>query len=102
MLDTDYIRQCLDENAQNRVQLTEGLRAIGVKCDESHTNFVLARFDSPKIAKGCNTALNAEGLIVRPVASYNLPRALRITIGTMEDCARVLHCIKSFIASQNA
>ncbi len=102
MLDTDFTRQCLDQNAQDRAHLTEGLRAIGVECDDSYTNFVLARFDSPEIAKACNAALNVDGLIVRPVASYKLPQALRITIGTTEDCARVLRCITSFMASQNA
>lgn len=102
MLDTDYTRRCLDENAQNRTHLIQGLRAIGVACDESHTNFVLARFENSEVAAACNTALNAEGLIVRPVASYNLPEALRITIGTTEDCARVLRCITSFMAGQTA
>ena len=96
------MHRTLDQNAQDRAHLTEGLRAIGVECDDSYTNFVLARFDSPEIAKSCNAALNADGLIVRPVASYKLPHALRITIGKTEDCARVLRCITSFMASQNA
>ncbi len=98
MRDTDYIDACLVENAAQRAVLIEGLRAAGVACDGSHANFVLARFADEKTAMGCNAALNENGIIVRPVGSYNLPEALRITVGTSEDCARILRVVAEFIA----
>lgn len=97
-LDTDYIDACLSENAVQRATLIDGLRAAGVTCDDSHANFVLARFADQETAMACNSALNDNGLIVRPVGSYKLPEALRITVGTVDDCARILSVVQDFMA----
>jgi histidinol-phosphate aminotransferase len=42
-------------------------------------------------------ALLREGIIVRPLANYNLPHHLRITIGTMEQNTRCLSALDTII-----
>ncbi len=42
--DRDFVAMCRHENATWRRWLTDSLRQTGVQCDESHANFVLARF----------------------------------------------------------
>jgi histidinol-phosphate aminotransferase len=37
-----------------------------------------------------------QGLIVRRVAGYNLPNALRITVGDEDACRRVVAAITAF------
>ena len=94
--DRDFVARCQSENARLRTFLRNALVQMGIGCDESHANFVLARFDSAEEAKACDAALKSEGIIVRPVASYQLPEALRITVGDEDACRRVIDVIARF------
>jgi len=94
--DREHMERCRTENARLRAWLTEALNEIGVACDQSHANFVLARFADPDEAAACDAHLRAQGLIVRRVGSYKLPHCLRITVGDEPSCRRVLHAIAQF------
>ena len=96
MLDQAYTAHCQAENARCRDRLIADLGAIGVPCDPSHANFILARFASEAEANACDDALRADGILVRRVAGYKLPECLRITVGDDAGCARVLAAIKAF------
>ena len=87
--DRAHVDRSRSANAQGRDWLTAALRAAGVAVDDSFGNFVLARFASPAVAAAMDEALKSDGLIVRRVDGYGLPEALRITIGTMDDCRRI-------------
>jgi histidinol-phosphate aminotransferase len=95
--DTGFVARCLAENTANRAALTASLRAAGVACDDSAANFVLARFASPAEAEACDRALRAGGIIVRRVAGYGFPEALRITVGDAAACARVADAVDAFM-----
>ena len=88
------------ENARLRDWLAARLAAAGVPSDPSHTNFLLARFADTATAVACDAALQVDGLIVRHVASYDLPHCLRITIGDEAACRAVADCIDRFMAGQ--
>ena len=47
-------------------------------------------------AEACDAFLQSQGLLVRRVASYNLPHCLRITVGDESSCRRVAHAIAQF------
>ena len=94
--DTDYMTFCQTENARLRVWLSGELAKIGVPSDRSCTNFILARFADQAEAEACDDYLKTQGLIVRRVAGYNLPNALRITVGDEEACRRVVAAITAF------
>jgi histidinol-phosphate aminotransferase len=94
--DTGHAAFCRAENACNRAALAAGLAAAGVPSDPSEANFVLARFRDRAEAEACDRALRAEGIIVRRVAGYGLPAALRITVGDAEACARVAAAVGAF------
>ncbi|TVP97116.1 MAG: histidinol-phosphate transaminase [Roseinatronobacter sp.] len=98
--DAAHINRSLTENARMRTWLAAKLNAIGVATDASYGNFVLARFRDAAQADACNSALLADGLIVRQVGSYGLPEALRITIGDESACRRVAHVIAAFMETQ--
>ncbi|MEX5578989.1 histidinol-phosphate transaminase [Pseudophaeobacter sp. A-200-2] len=100
--DTDYVDHCRAENAKWRGWLAEALAELGVPSDTSCTNFILARFASQAEAEACDDYLKAQGLIVRRVAGYNLPNALRITIGDEAACRAVAAAVKAFKAGQGA
>lgn len=98
--DTRYVEHCRSENARLRVWLAEALGEHGVPCDTSMANFVLARFASQEEAEGCDAFLQKQGIIVRRVAGYGLPTALRITVGDESSCRRVAHCIGLYKAGE--
>jgi histidinol-phosphate aminotransferase len=95
--DTAYTERCRAENAANRATLAAALAALGVPSDPSEANFLLARFRDAAEAEACDRALRARGIIVRRVAGYKLPAALRITIGDAEACARVAEAVADFV-----
>ena len=94
--DRAFVAEMLAENAAGRARLVHGLRALGLGCDESHANFVLARFASPAEAQAADAHLQSRGIIVRQVAGYGLPEALRITVGRAAEVTRVLDALGAF------
>lgn len=94
--DVEHLERSQVENARMRVWLAEALSTLGVHCDPSWANFVLARFADQAEAESCDLFLQREGLIVRRVASYGLPECLRITVGDEATCRRVVHAVAQF------
>lgn len=94
--DTAYAEYCRAQNAQWRTWLAEALAEIGVPSDTSCANFILARFADQAEAEACDSYLQTQGLIVRRVAGYKLPRALRITVGDEIACRRVVAAVATF------
>ena len=95
--DQDWLEKVTSDNSKNRYWLLGALREVGVEVDDSHANFVLARFASEEEAAGCDAALKAEGIIVRRVGGYGFPEGLRITVGEEAACRRVVHVIGQFM-----
>ena len=98
--DQAWVTKCRDANTRLRAWLAEALASHGVPSDTSMTNFILARFASAEEATGCNAYLQSQGVIVRPVAGYGLPEALRITVGDEASCRRVAHLIGLYKAGE--
>jgi histidinol-phosphate aminotransferase len=96
MRDQKYVTWCLGENARLRAMLAEGLAALGVASDTSCANFILARFANAAEAQSADAFLQSRGILVRGVAGYNLPQALRITVGDEPSCRAVIDAIRDF------
>lgn len=80
-----------------RPRLTQAIRGLGLEVYPSAGNFVLVRFPDPaKSAKAADAFLQANGLIVRPVAAYGLDDCLRITVGTSEQNERLIEVLRAF------
>ena len=97
ILDTTFTERCRAENARNRAWLAAAIERAGVPSDRSEANFILARFRDAEEAIAADAALRDRGILVRRVAGYNLPAALRITIGDAEACAAVAEAIGAFM-----
>jgi histidinol-phosphate aminotransferase len=96
MRDRDYVNFCRTENAKWRDWLAGELDAIGIPSDPSSANFILARFGSVAEMEAADAALKDAGVIVRKVPKYNLPKALRITIGDEAGCKRIVAALTVF------
>jgi histidinol-phosphate aminotransferase len=94
--DTAHTDFCRRQNAVNRAALAEGLARAGVPSDPPEANYLLARFRDRAEAEACDLHLRERGIIVRRVAGYNLPAALRISVGDAAGCARVVEAVAEF------
>jgi histidinol-phosphate aminotransferase len=97
--DRAHVERSVAHNEQWKNYLTEEIRKLGLTVNESVANFVLIQF--PKGEKNSSKAdafLGSKGLILRGVAGYGLPDALRLTIGSAEANERVVAALREFMS----
>ena len=80
--DGEHYRRSVQSNAAALKQLAAGFRHLGLEYIPSVGNFICV--DVGREAQPVYEALLREGVIVRPVANYGMPRHLRITAGKSE------------------
>ena len=98
--DRDHIQRCQKHNVKWRTWLRNRLINSGIEVDESHCNFVLARFVDSSAAHRCDNWLREAGIIVRRMDNYQLSHCLRITIGSETACRMVADSITGFMQQQ--
>lgn len=93
--DNDYLQTTVAMNNKGMQQLTAAFSKMGLSWIESVANFITV--DMGREAASINTALLHKGVIVRPVANYELPHHLRISIGTEAENTFFLTALKSVL-----
>ncbi len=98
--DTAHIEKSVAHNARWLPWLTEEIGKLGLKVTPSVANFVLIHFPETKgrTAADADAFLMQRGLILRRVAGYGLPNALRMTVGTEEANRLVVKALEEFLA----
>lgn len=98
--DIAHVEMAIDHNEKWLAWLSSKLSSLGLKVTPSVGNFILVHF--PKTAglsaKDAEESLAQDGVIVRGVSSYQLPDAIRITIGTEKANMAVYESLQNFIA----
>lgn len=87
--DTAYFDLCLAHNQMWLPWLAEKIEALGLKVTPSFANFLLVHFPEGDVPKA-EAALARQAVLVRQVAGYGLPNALRISVGTDDENRRVV------------
>ncbi|WP_455376231.1 histidinol-phosphate transaminase [Kaarinaea lacus] len=95
--DKDYLERSIKLNAEGMKLLEEGFGELGLGFIPSVGNFISV--DVGKAAAKVYDALLYEGVIVRPVANYEMPNHLRITIGLPEENQRFLKALKKVLTA---
>lgn len=91
-----WIKDIIQKTCQQRQVVTSAFSNMNIKVTPSEGNFILAHFDegvSPKL----DAFLQQNGILIRRMESYQLPHALRITIGTEEENQILIKHIKQFM-----
>jgi len=98
--DQAFIANALAHNEHWRAWLTEEIRGLGLRVDESSGNFVLIHFwdKDGKRADDADRFLMSQGIIMRSCASYALPLALRLTVGSDEANRAAIAALRAFVA----
>ena len=97
--DRQHIERAKAHNELWRELVTRELRDIGYDVRDSAANFVLIPFGSGGAAQDADAHLHAKRIILRQVAAYKLPHALRMTIGLEHENRAVLDALREFARS---
>ena len=96
LTDAAHLAATVEANAVQRQALADALRGRGLWVSPSQTNFLLVEFgaDTARV----EAALVERGIILRPMGGYGLGECLRITVGTVEENARLLAALDEVLA----
>jgi histidinol-phosphate aminotransferase len=98
MADRAFVEAAVEHNLRWSAFLSTELEKLGLKVTPSVANFLLVHFpETGKTADAADKALLAEGVVVRKVASYGLPNALRVTVGSEEACRKLVDVLSVFL-----
>jgi histidinol-phosphate aminotransferase len=97
--DTAHLEAAFAHNEKWRGWLTDAIRKLGYRVDDSVGNFVLIHFADAAQAQKADHFIAQGGVILRGVAAYGLPQCLRLTIGT-EDANRAVVAALAQFTSQ--
>jgi histidinol-phosphate aminotransferase len=97
--DVEHQERSREHNTRWLAWLTQEIGKLGLTVTPSVANFVLIHFPETKgrSAKDADAFLTARGLILRYVAAYKLPNALRLSVGTEEANRLVVAALKEFL-----
>ncbi|BCE02898.1 histidinol-phosphate transaminase [Marinicellulosiphila megalodicopiae] len=93
--DTDYLEKSIEANDSGKSQIKKALKEMNVNYISSMGNFLCVEFKGR--AKFVNDELLKMGVIVRPIANYEMPDHLRVTIGTQQENEKFIQCIKQIL-----
>lgn len=93
--DQEHLDKSATLNASGMQQCTDAFRRMGLSFIPSAGNFVSV--DMGKLAQPIYEALLKCGVIVRPVASYEMPNHLRVTIGTETENEKFLSALSEVL-----
>ena len=94
LADEDFVARSYALNQAGMAQLTQGLSKLGLEYIVSYANFV-----SFKVANAAqvNQLLLQNGVIVRPIANYEMPEYLRVSIGLFSENTRFLEILERIL-----
>lgn len=94
--DREHVRRSVENNQQGLKYLTAEFARLGIEYVPSHANFILLR-----VGKGEDVfnRLLAQGIIVRPMAGYQFPEYLRVTIGTMDENRKFIDGLRKAVGA---
>jgi histidinol-phosphate aminotransferase len=97
--DEAHLAAALAHNDHWLPWLTRELEGLGLRVTPSVGNFLLVHFPDAagRTAAEADDFLVARGLVLRRVAAYGLPNALRLTVGSQEANRLVVEALGAFL-----
>jgi len=92
--DDDFVARSYALNQAGMAQLTQGFDKLGLQYIPSFANFISVRVGN---ASAINQQLLEKGVIVRPVANYEMPEYLRVSVGLFAENAKFLSVLEQII-----
>ncbi|MBI5035265.1 MAG: histidinol-phosphate transaminase [Chloroflexi bacterium] len=83
--------------AREREFLYQGFSDLDLTYVPSQTNFILL-VDLPCDVKNLNEGMLRRGVIIRPMAGFGMPNAVRVTVGTHDQNEKMLNAMRDVLA----
>ena len=94
--DESHVLECVRMIEAGRHYLYDEFNALGLKYVPSRANFILV--DVGHSAADVFQRLLKEGVIVRPLTSFGMETALRVSIGTPQENRRLVKALRHVLA----
>lgn len=95
--DTEHLERAVRGNEAERARLARELTGLDLAVTPSATNFMLVHFASPAQADAADSFLRSRQILLRRMAGYGLPKALRLTVGLAAENGRVIAALGEFL-----
>jgi len=92
--DNEHVGRTRANNREGLAFYEQSFRALGLEYVPSVTNFILAKVGDGQRVWG---ELQKRGIITRPMAGYQLPEWIRISIGTAAENERCIAALKEVL-----
>ena len=96
LADDEFIERSREVNRQGMAQLISGLKSLSVEYIPSSGNFLTIDVGD---GKRVFDALLMEGVIVRPVGGYGMPRHIRVSVGLQNENEKFLEALRRVLSS---
>ncbi len=94
--DRGHLEKSIQVNRSGMKKLVTAFDEMGIEHIPSVGNFIAARM--PKPGAEIFTALLKQGVIVRPIAEYEMPDFIRVTVGTEDENQRFIEALQKVIS----
>lgn len=94
LADDDFVERSYALNQAGMAQLIQGFKKMGLDYIPSFANFISVKVGN---ATEINKKLLQNGVIVRPVANYEMPEYLRVSVGLFSENARFLEVLGAIL-----
>lgn len=96
--DQAFIADAVAINNKGKKQLYQAFEEMGLSYIPSEGNFI--SLDVERDVDVVNEALLKKGVIIRPVAAYQMPTYIRVSIGTEKENARFIETLREVLNEQ--
>jgi len=99
--DAEHVAKSVEHNLKAKAILQSGLKNLGFYVHDSAANFLLVKrtSDMPSIAE-LSRKLLAQGTIIRPLDTYQMPDYARISVGTMGEIDQLFSGLSHVLAEE--
>jgi len=98
--DETHVTECVRMIEAGRHYLYEEFNALGLRYAPSRANFILV--DVGRSAADIYQRLLHQGVIVRPMTSFGMESALRVTVGTPDENRRLVKALRTALGKPPA
>jgi histidinol-phosphate aminotransferase len=95
--DKAFLHRSLEINARGMRRLGEALSSLGLQVVPSEANFFMLVLEGEQQAARFVEELLRQGVIVRPLKAFGLPRCVRISTGTDEENEFAIECVQRVV-----
>jgi histidinol-phosphate aminotransferase len=97
--DDEFLRRSVNLNLEGMSYLRQQFDALGLDHVPSDANFVLVKVGD---GESVHRRLGESGIMVHPMARFDLPEFIRVTVGLAEENGRFIAALRSILAEGSA